>query len=256
MNASKLASPRSATLGRRAATCAAMFSGAWAEVESGGNSFERQRCVRGRPQRHEPLGLPLKLDQEQDPSPIARVGGPDHVWMAQLQRLLRHEPGGFLAQRREVDLVSPFRHMIADQDLGHAAVGEDRFQERVVHGVSGTVGLQDVEGAWAKGWLDGPTCGMRTRTVPGPRVRVLDRFARALERNQLPTPRTGTGEAKMRRQLTAIVERDGNGYVALCPEVDVASQGDSVAEARSNLEEAVALFFETASTEEIARRQR
>ena len=35
----------------------------------------------------------------------------------------------------------------------------------------------------------------------------------------------------MRRQLTAIVKREGNGYVALCPEVDVASQGDSVAEA-------------------------
>ncbi|MDE2973229.1 MAG: type II toxin-antitoxin system HicB family antitoxin [Gemmatimonadota bacterium] len=60
----------------------------------------------------------------------------------------------------------------------------------------------------------------------------------------------------MTRQLTAIVERDGNGYVALCPEVDVASQGDSVAEARSNLEEALALFFETASTEEIERRLR
>ena len=29
--------------------------------------------------------------------------------------------------------------------------------------------------------------------------------------------------------LTVIVEREGNGYVALCPEVDVASQGDSVA---------------------------
>ena len=50
----------------------------------------------------------------------------------------------------------------------------------------------------------------------------------------------------MNRQLTAIVEREGDGYVALCPEVDVASQGDSVAEARSNLEEALALFFETA----------
>ena len=60
----------------------------------------------------------------------------------------------------------------------------------------------------------------------------------------------------MTRQLTAIVERDGNGYVVLCPEVDVASQGDSVAEARSTLEEALALFFETASTEEIERRLR
>jgi predicted RNase H-like HicB family nuclease len=30
------------------------------------------------------------------------------------------------------------------------------------------------------------------------------------------------------RQVTAIVEREGNGYVALCPEVDVASQGDTI----------------------------
>lgn len=59
----------------------------------------------------------------------------------------------------------------------------------------------------------------------------------------------------MRRQLlTAIVEREGNGYVALCPEVDVASQGNTVAEARANLQEAIALFFETASSEEIASR--
>ena len=60
----------------------------------------------------------------------------------------------------------------------------------------------------------------------------------------------------MTTQLTAIVEREGNGYFALCPEVDVASQGNSVAEARQNLEEALALFFETASTEEIERRLR
>ena len=58
----------------------------------------------------------------------------------------------------------------------------------------------------------------------------------------------------MSRQLTRIVEREDNGYVALCPEVDVASQGDSVAEARANFEEALALFFETASSEEIKRR--
>ena len=60
----------------------------------------------------------------------------------------------------------------------------------------------------------------------------------------------------MRRQLTAIVEREDNGYVALCPEVDIASQGVSVAEARANLEEALALYFETASSEEIERRLR
>ena len=58
----------------------------------------------------------------------------------------------------------------------------------------------------------------------------------------------------MTGQLTAIIEREDNGYVALCPEVDVASQGDTVDEARSNLKEALELFFETASTEEIRNR--
>lgn len=58
----------------------------------------------------------------------------------------------------------------------------------------------------------------------------------------------------MNRRLTAIVEREGDGYVALCPEVDVASQGDTVADARDNLAEALTLFFETASAEEIDRR--
>ncbi len=60
----------------------------------------------------------------------------------------------------------------------------------------------------------------------------------------------------MNRRLTAIVERDGDGYVALCPEVEVASQGGTVAEARDNLAEALALFFETAPAEEVDRRLR
>jgi len=55
----------------------------------------------------------------------------------------------------------------------------------------------------------------------------------------------------MNRQLTAIIEREGDGYVALCPEVDVASQGGTIDEARKNLREALELFFETASPEEI-----
>ena len=49
---------------------------------------------------------------------------------------------------------------------------------------------------------------------------------------------------------TAIVEREGDGYVALCPELDIASQGGTVAEARDNLAEALTLFFETASAGE------
>ena len=58
----------------------------------------------------------------------------------------------------------------------------------------------------------------------------------------------------MTKQLTAIIEREGDGYVALCPEVDVASQGDSIEEAKNNLKEALELFFETASADEIETR--
>ncbi len=55
-------------------------------------------------------------------------------------------------------------------------------------------------------------------------------------------------------KLTAIIEREGDGYVSLCPELDIASQGDSVEHARDNLREALELFFETASREEIKQR--
>ncbi len=58
----------------------------------------------------------------------------------------------------------------------------------------------------------------------------------------------------MSRKLTAIIEAESDGYVALCPELDIASQGDSVEEARENLQEALELFFETASPEEVAQR--
>ena len=55
----------------------------------------------------------------------------------------------------------------------------------------------------------------------------------------------------MTRQVTAIIEKEDGGYVALCPEVDVASQGETIDEARNNLKEALELFFESASPEEI-----
>lgn len=55
-------------------------------------------------------------------------------------------------------------------------------------------------------------------------------------------------------QITAIIEREGNGYTSLCPELDIASQGNSVEEARNNLREAVELFFECASETEIKER--
>jgi len=56
------------------------------------------------------------------------------------------------------------------------------------------------------------------------------------------------------QQFTAVIEREGDGYVSLCPELDVASQGDTVEEARTNLVEAVELFLESASPSEIAER--
>ena len=58
------------------------------------------------------------------------------------------------------------------------------------------------------------------------------------------------------RRLTAIIEREGDGYVALCPELDIASQGDSVTDARANLTVALELFFETVSDTEIQDRLR
>jgi len=58
----------------------------------------------------------------------------------------------------------------------------------------------------------------------------------------------------MFRTLTAVLIREGDGFVALCPEIDVASQGDNVEEAKSNLREAVELFFECASREEVEER--
>ena len=54
-----------------------------------------------------------------------------------------------------------------------------------------------------------------------------------------------------KHQFTAVIEREENMYVALCPELDIASQGRTVEEARENLLEAVELFFETASKQEI-----
>jgi predicted RNase H-like HicB family nuclease len=59
---------------------------------------------------------------------------------------------------------------------------------------------------------------------------------------------------KEKLHLTAIIEKEGSGYVALCPELDIASQGETIAKARSNLQEAVELFFETADPGEVKKR--
>jgi len=55
-------------------------------------------------------------------------------------------------------------------------------------------------------------------------------------------------------QFTAVIEREDDWFVATCPEVDVVSQGKTIEDARSNLLEAVELFFEAASPSEIKRR--
>jgi predicted RNase H-like HicB family nuclease len=60
--------------------------------------------------------------------------------------------------------------------------------------------------------------------------------------------------AKQPLRLTALIERDGDGFVALCPELDVASQGDTIEQARANLVEAVELFFECADEAEVRQR--
>ena len=56
------------------------------------------------------------------------------------------------------------------------------------------------------------------------------------------------------QRLTAIIEREDDGFVSLCPELDIASQGSSIEDARANLVEALTLFFETADQSEVRRR--
>ncbi len=58
----------------------------------------------------------------------------------------------------------------------------------------------------------------------------------------------------MNYQLTAIIEREKDGYVALCPQLDIASQGDTIERARANLLEATELCLESASPEEVEQR--
>lgn len=59
---------------------------------------------------------------------------------------------------------------------------------------------------------------------------------------------------KRNYQFTGIIEREGDGYVALYPELDIASQGDTIEEAKKNLVEAIEVFFEAADPSEIQKR--
>jgi len=58
----------------------------------------------------------------------------------------------------------------------------------------------------------------------------------------------------MNKRLTAIIQAESGGFVALCPELDIASQSDTIEEARDNLREALELFFECATPKEVQER--
>lgn len=58
----------------------------------------------------------------------------------------------------------------------------------------------------------------------------------------------------MSKRLTAIIQREAGGYVALCPELDIASQADTVESARDSRRDALELFFECASPAEVSER--
>jgi predicted RNase H-like HicB family nuclease len=54
--------------------------------------------------------------------------------------------------------------------------------------------------------------------------------------------------------LTSVIMPEDGGFVSLCPELDVASQGDTIQDARADLIEAVELLLETASQSELKSR--
>jgi len=56
--------------------------------------------------------------------------------------------------------------------------------------------------------------------------------------------------------FTAIIKSEDDAYVALCPELDIASQGGSIEDALAHLREAVDLFLQAADHEEVLERRR
>ena len=55
----------------------------------------------------------------------------------------------------------------------------------------------------------------------------------------------------MRWKFKCLVEPDDDWYVSYCEELGIVSQGETVIEAKRNLEEAIEMFFEDASQSEI-----
>ena len=48
----------------------------------------------------------------------------------------------------------------------------------------------------------------------------------------------------MMKTLSAVIHKEGDWFVSLCPEIDIASQGKTIEEAIANLKEAVSLYLE------------
>jgi predicted RNase H-like HicB family nuclease len=86
-------------------------------------------------------------------------------------------------------------------------------------------------------------CGVESRFYAAPAIREAVGTRLAVE-----------AWGSMKRLLTAIIAREGDGFVSLCPELDIASQGDTVESARDNLREALELFFGAAPPEEVEQR--
>jgi predicted RNase H-like HicB family nuclease len=57
-------------------------------------------------------------------------------------------------------------------------------------------------------------------------------------------------------QCTALIDKDGEWYIATCPELEVVSQGETVEVASKNLAEAVSIVLEEASPRELKRRKK
>lgn len=58
----------------------------------------------------------------------------------------------------------------------------------------------------------------------------------------------------MTKTFTVVIQKEEDMYVALCPELDIASQGETVQEARNNIREAIELFLEDADPKEVEQR--
>lgn len=78
---------------------------------------------------------------------------------------------------------------------------------------------------------------------------------RPIESAPVASP-AGREQSATNLAAVAIVWRESDVHVALCPEFDVASQGTTASDARMNLEEALELFLDHSSPEERKRRWR